>query len=410
MKTNKETYLIHTLPNGLRIIFMPNSSDVAYCGLSIDAGSRDEQDGSHGLAHFVEHTIFKGTRHRRAWHILNRMERVGGELNAYTTKENTTVYSVFPCKHLARAVELISDLVAYSIFPENELDKEREVVLDEAASYRDAPAEAVCDDFEDMIWKGNPLGHNILGIEQDLRRFTGDDCRNYLNNLYVPTNMVFFVLGNYKESMVFHVVERYFGSLCHPLSKPVRMQPQQLPPFDIRQTIGSHQAHTIYGAPIFSMYDHRRYAMLLLNNMLGGPGMNSMLNIAIRERRGYAYTVESSISLFSDCGLMQIYFGSDSKHVTPSIKLISSIINDLASSPVSEKALDAAKKQFIGQLLVSSDNNEALALSMGKSFLYYGHVADNEETTAHIMDVTPSQIMEAAAIITPGHASTLTFE
>ena len=387
MKTNKETYLIHTLPNGLRIIFMPNSSDVAYCGLSIDAGSRDEQDGSHGLAHFVEHTIFKGTRHRRAWHILNRMERVGGELNAYTTKENTTVYSVFPCKHLSRAVELISDLVAYSIFPENELDKEREVVLDEAASYRDAPAESVCDDLEHRIWN-----------------------RNHLNNLYVPTNMVFFVLGNYKESMVFHVVERYFGSLCHPLSKPVRMQPQQLPPFNIRQTIGSHQAHTIYGAPIFSMYDHRRYAMLLLNNMLGGPGMNSMLNIAIRERRGYAYTVESSISLFSDCGLMQIYFGSDSKHVAPSIKLISSIINDLASSPVSEKALDAAKKQFIGQLLVSSDNNEALALSMGKSFLYYGHVADNEETTAHIMDVTPSQIMEAAAIISPTQASTLTFE
>ena len=328
----EEVYYTHTLPNGLRVVFMPVASQVAYCGLSIDAGSRDEQPGQLGLAHFVEHTIFKGTRHRRAWHILNRMERVGGELNAYTTKENTTVYSIFPCRHLSRATELIADLIAYSTFPEREVTREREVVLDEAASYRDSPAEAVYDDFEDMIWDGSELGHNILGVEEDLRRFTGDDCHRYLSRLYVPGNMVFFVLGDFKPQAVFRTVERYMGCLNHPMPQRSRKAPVVRPTFRKERDMGLHQAHTIYGAPVCSMHDEQRYALLLLNNLLGGPGMNSLLNIAIRERRGYAYTVESSATLFSDCGVLQVYFGSDLCHVRPSIRVISDTIERLAAS------------------------------------------------------------------------------
>ena len=409
-KYKEEVYHTHTLPNGLRVVFMPISSDVAYCGLSIDAGSRDERPGQFGLAHFVEHTIFKGTRHRRAWHILNRMERVGGELNAYTTKENTTVYSIFPCRHLDRATELIADLVAYSTFPESEIGKEREVVLDEAASYRDSPAEAVYDNFEDMIWAGSQLGHNILGVEEDLRGFSSADCHEYLSNLYVPSNMVFFVLGDLKPQQVFRTVERHMGCLNHEIGKRERISPSLQPTFKIEQPVGSHQAHTIYGAPVCSMHDESRYALLLLNNMLGGPGMNSLLNIAIRERRGYAYTVESATTLFSDCGIMQIYFGSDLCHVKPSIRVIGDIIDRLATKPLSDKALDAAKKQFIGQLIVASDNNEALALSVGKSFLYYGHVDCNEIASEHIAAVTPQQLMDAASMIVPERASILTFK
>ena len=406
----EEVYYTHTLPNGLRVVFMPVASQVAYCGLSIDAGSRDEQPGQLGLAHFVEHTIFKGTRHRRAWHILNRMERVGGELNAYTTKENTTVYSIFPCRHLSRATELIADLIAYSTFPEREVTREREVVLDEAASYRDSPAEAVYDDFEDMIWDGSELGHNILGVEEDLRRFTGDDCHRYLSRLYVPGNMVFFVLGDFKPQAVFRTVERYMGCLNHPMPQRSRKAPVVRPTFRKERDMGLHQAHTIYGAPVCSMHDEQRYALLLLNNLLGGPGMNSLLNIAIRERRGYAYTVESSATLFSDCGVLQVYFGSDLCHVRPSIRVISDTIERLAAKPLSYRALDAAKNQFIGQLVVASDNNEALALSVGKSFLYHGKVENNAATAAHIAAVTAQQLMDAASLILPDKASVLTFK
>ncbi len=408
--SNSTCYYTHTLPNGLRMVFMPVATDVAYCGLSIDAGSRDEQPGQYGLAHFVEHTIFKGTRHRRAWHILNRMERVGGELNAYTTKENTTVYSIFPCQYLDRATELIADLVAYSTFPESEILREREVVLDEAASYRDSPAEAVYDDFEDMVWAGSQLGHNILGVEDDLRSFTGEDCHRHLSNLYVPSNMVFFVLGNLKPQVVFRTVERHMGCLNHTLTKQPRVAPSLLPTFRREQQMGLHQAHTVYGVPVCSMHDDSRYALLLLNNMLGGPGMNSLLNIAIRERRGYAYTVESAATLFSDCGILQIYFGSDLCHVKPSIRVIGDIIDKLASKPLSDKALDAAKKQFVGQLTVASDNNEALALSVGKSYLYYGCIDSNEATAARITAVTAQQLMDVAATILPKRASILTFK
>lgn len=411
MTDNTDTCFATTLPNGLRVCYLPIQSEVAYCGLTIDAGSRDELPGQHGLAHFVEHTIFKGTRHRRAWHILNRMERVGGELNAFTTKENTTIYSIFPRPHLERATELIADLVAYSTFPQQEITREREVVLDEAASYRDSPAEAIYDDFEDLIWAGSTLGHNILGNEDDLRQFTGDDCRQYLNNLYVPSNMVFFIVGNYKQpSRLFNIVERHFGSLNHQLTKHQRVAPAILPAFDTTQQFGTHQSHTIYGAPVCNMHDENRYAMLLLNNLLGGPGMNSLLNIAIRERRGYAYTVESGVTLFSDCGLLQIYFGSDQCHVRRAIKVIGDIIDRLATKPLNERALEAAKKQFIGQLTVASDNHEAFALSAGKSFLYNGRHVTNQEVNTRINAVTAQQLMDAAASIHPTRASILTFK
>ncbi len=406
----KSKHYTHILPNGLRLIHVPTTSHVAYCGLSINAGSRDDLSGKAGLAHFVEHTIFKGTKHRRSWHILNRMERVGGELNAYTTKEGTALYSIFPCEHFERAIELISDLVANSQFPETELNKEREVVLEEIDSYRDTPMEAVYDDFEDLLFANSAIGHNILGNEQDLNNISAADCRFYLDTQYVPENMVFFAMGNIKSDRLFKIVEKHLGPLNHKLDRISRVTPIETPVFQKTINIDSHQAHTIVGKQLFSMHDDRRYAAFLLNNILGGPGMNSLLNVAIREKRGYAYTVESSLSLLSDCGLFEIYFGSDEQHVAPSLRIINRTIEELATKPLSEKNLQAAKRQYLGQLLVSSENKEAMALSLGKTYLYHNNIMTDSELAEHINALTAQQIMDCAALLNPATCSILTMK
>lgn len=406
----KSKYYTHILPNGLRLIHVPTTSHVAYCGLSINAGSRDDLAGKAGLAHFVEHTIFKGTKHRRSWHILNRMERVGGELNAYTTKEGTALYSIFPCEHFERAVELISDLVANSQFPETELNKEREVVLEEIDSYRDTPMEAVYDDFEDLLFADSAMGHNILGNEQDLNNISAADCRFYLDTQYVPENMVFFAMGNIKSDRLFRIVEKHLGPLNHKLDRTSRITPIETSVFNKTINIDSHQAHTIMGKQLFSMHDDRRYAAFLLNNILGGPGMNSLLNVAIREKRGYAYTVESSLSLLSDCGFFEIYFGSDEHHVAPSLRIINRTIEELATKPLSEKNLQAAKRQYLGQLLVSSENKEAMALSLGKTYLYHNNIMTDSQLAEHINALTAQQIMDCAALLDPATYSILTMK
>lgn len=402
-----ESYTLHTLSNGLRVAYSQRNGNVAYCGVAVNAGSRDEQPKHHGLAHFVEHTIFKGTRRRKAWHILNRMELVGGELNAYTTKEETLVYSVFPAGNMERAVELIADLVLNSVFPAKELEKEREVVLEEINSYRDTPSEAIYDDFEDLIFKGGELGHNILGTKECLLRIGSAECMDYLKNLYVPSNMVLFAVGSIPDDKMFRLAERYFSPMHHSEVRRPRVPSPLLPPFDVCVNADSHQAHTLTGAVTFGMHDSRKYALLLLNNMLGGPGMNSILNVAIRERRGYAYTVESSVTLFSDCGLMEIYFGSDERHVKRCLKLIDDEICRIASGGMRPAAIEAAKKQFVGQLLVGSENLESNALSLGKGVLNFGKVDSINDIAERIRAVSATELSEAAQLI--AKRSTLVF-
>ncbi len=404
----EESYVLHTLPNGLKVAYSRRNGNVAYCGLAVNAGSRDENDLSLGLAHFVEHTIFKGTRKRRAWHILNRMERVGGELNAYTSKEETLVYSVFPAGNMNRALELIADLVANSVFPAHEIEKEREVVVEEIQSYLDTPSEAIYDDFEDLMFAGSGLGHNILGTEECLSKLGSADCMDYLKRMYVPSNMVLFAVGSLPEERFMKLAERYFAGMNHDLDRGQRVAPLVVAPFDIRRSIDSHQAHTIVGAHTFGMHDSRKYALLLLNNILGGPGMNSTLNVAIRERRGYAYTVESSVTLFSDCGLFAVYVGSDQRHVEKCRRLIADELDRFASAPMSRVALEAAKKQFVGQLLVGSENLENYALSLGKGILNFGKFQTTAELAAVIGETTADDIrMVAGQLI--DHLSSLSF-
>lgn len=406
----KDLIHYHTLPNGLRLVHLTTTSQVAWCGLAVNAGSRDEQEGHYGLAHFVEHTIFKGTTHRRAWHILNRMERVGGELNAYTTKEGTMLYSVFPQEHLARAVDLLADLVQWSVFPQEELDRERDVVLEEAASYRDTPSDAVYDDFEDLLLAGSELGHNILGRKEDLERLTRDDCMQYLKTLYVPNNMAFFSVGPERPERVFGLAEKHFGGMSHTMIPRQRTAPQTVPPFKRVIQIGTHQAHTIVGARVPDMGHPLRHSLMLLNNILGGPGMNSLLNVELRERRGYVYTVESTLTLLSDCGWLEIYLGCDPDDVKSSLRVIERITHRLSNELLPERRLEAYKKQYCGQLLVAADSAEFLAMRAGRGLLYHGSVATVDDTIASIQAVTLQDIAQAAAYLETDKLSSLTFQ
>ncbi len=400
----------HTLVNGLPMVHIRTANQVAWCGLAVNAGSRDECAGKYGLAHFVEHTIFKGTKHRRAWHILNRMERVGGELNAYTTKEGTMIYSVFPHQHLERAIDLLADLVQWSVFPQDELDRERDVVLEEAASYRDTPSDAVYDDFEDLLLAGSQLGHNILGRKEDVENLTREDCLNYLKTLYVTGNMAFFSVGPERPERVFRLAEKHFNGMSHETAPHQRNVPTTVAPFKQTIQIGTHQAHTIVGARVPDMNHPLRYALMLLNNILGGPGMNSLLNVELRERRGYVYTVESTLTLLSDCGWMEIYLGCDSDDVRTSMRVIERITSGLCQELLPARRLDAYKKQYCGQLMVAADSTEFMAMRAGRGLLYQGRVATIDETIERIQAVTPDQINQVAACLAPHQLSSLTFQ
>ena len=391
------------------MVHISTASQVAWCGIAVNAGSRDERDGQHGLAHFVEHTIFKGTEHRRAWHILNRMERVGGELNAYTTKEGTMLYSVFPHQHLGRAIDLLADLVQWSVFPQEELDRERDVVLEEAASYRDTPSDAVYDDFEDLLFAGSERGHNILGKKQDLENLTREDCMRYLKTLYVPGNMAFFSVGPERPERVFRMAEKCFGAMSHVMTERHRTIPQPVEPFKRTIQIGTHQAHTIVGARVPDMNHPLRYALMLLNNILGGPGMNSLLNVELRERRGYVYTVESTLTLLSDCGWMEIYLGCDPDDVRSSLHVIDRITTRLSQDLLPERRLEAYKRQYCGQLVVAADSTEFMAMRAGRGLLYHGKVASIDDTISRIQAVTAQEVAQVAAYRTSDRLSSLTF-
>ena len=399
----------HVLANGLKLVHVTTQTRVAWCGLAVNVGSRDEREGQYGLAHFVEHTLFKGTKHRRAWHILNRMERVGGELNAYTTKEGTMIYSVFPCRHLPRAVDLLADLMQWSVFPADELDRERDVVLEEAASYKDTPGDAVYDDFEDLLLAGSQLGHNILGRKEDVERLSREDCLGYLKTHYVPGNMAFFSVGPERPDRVFRLAEKYFGHMDHPVPRQLRTPPEPVAPFRQVVTIGTHQAHTVVGARVPHRDHPLRYALMLLNNILGGPGMNSLLNVELRERRGYVYTVESTLTLLSDCGWMEIYLGCDPDDVRSSLRVISRITTRLGQDLLPARRLDAYKQQYCGQLVVAADSTEFMAMRAGRGLLYHGAVATVDKTIDHILAVTPDEIAQAAALLTTDRLSSLTF-
>lgn len=399
-------YHIFTLPNGLRCVCWRIEGLVSYIGAAINAGSRDEDDSHYGLAHFVEHTIFKGTLRRRSWQISSRMEAVGGELNAYTSKEETVVYTNAPAGYEERALDLIADIIAGSTFPADEIERERDVVVEEINSYLDSPADSVYDEYEELAYAGSGLAHNILGTPESVRKLSGKDCRGFLDKFYTPSDMVVYCVGPGEPLKMQRLVEKYFGSLHFPGADRNRLPVPPMEDFDITHDRGNHQANTIVGARLFGRTDPRRFALFLLNNYLGGPCMNSRLNRELREKRGYVYTVDSSVSLMTDTGLIFIYFGSDPSAVEKCRKLIAREIDRLAQSPMSPQAFEKIKTQYCGQLLVTSDHKENRAMALAKSLMYFGEVSDISTMAAHIREVTPEQMREVAELLTK--TSTLT--
>ena len=390
-------YQTHIFANGLRLIhnYVPNKA--AYCGLIINVGSRDEREDELGMAHFIEHVIFKGTEKRKAYHILSRLEDVGGELNAYTTKEDTCVYATFMAKDYERTLELFADIVFHSVFPEKEIEKEKDVVLDEINSYKDNPGELIFDDFENLIFCGHPLGRNILGEAGRLRGFRSEDIQRFARRLYRPDRMVFFVYGRIEPAYacreITKALKRVASSLPegHPFqtllqtdaspARPDRNDAARTAVPEYRpQTVtlhkDTHQAHVMIGARAYSARDPRHLSLYLLNNILGGPGMNSRLNLSLREKHGLVYTVESVMTTYTDTGLWSVYFGCDPHDVARCRRLVLKELRRLAEAPLAPHALEAAKRQIKGQIGISYDNFENVALAMGKTFLHYDRARD----------------------------------
>jgi len=421
-------YNTFTLDNGLRIIHLPADSKVVYCGYQINAGTRDEQPGEEGLAHFCEHVTFKGTERRKAWHILNCLESVGGDLNAYTNKEGTVYYAAILKEHIARAVDLLSDIVFHSVYPQAEIDKEVEVICDEIESYNDSPAELIYDEFENLLFKGSPLGHNILGTAEQVRAFKTEDALRFTRKLYRPDNAIFFAYGDIdfkklvkllKKALEVKIEERRAdlseerrvkseesNDLANHQFQSSNLKVQSIEGQSIEvqsvegQTIvmekNTHQAHVMIGTRAYDVHDDRRMPLYLLNNILGGPGMNAKLNLALREHNGLVYTVESTMVTYGDTGTWSIYFGCDEHDVKRCLRLVRRELDKLMEKPLSEAQLRAAKKQIKGQIGVACDNRENFALDFGKSFLHYGWEKNVDRLYEQIDEITAAQMQAVA--------------
>ena len=424
-------YNTYTLDNGLRIIHLPSDSQVVYCGYQINAGTRNEEPGEEGLAHFCEHVTFKGTERRKAWHILNCLESVGGDLNAYTNKEGTVYYSAILKEHIARAVDLLSDIVFHSVYPQAEIDKEVEVICDEIESYNDSPAELIYDEFENILFKGSPLGHNILGTAEQVRAFKTEDALRFTQKLYRPDNAIFFAYGDIDFKKLVKLIRKALadddsGKLAEEklpqisqitqisgdensitteksVSSVKSVGPKNYPSVGKEiagQTIvmqkNTHQAHVMIGTRAYDVNDDRRMPLYLLNNMLGGPGMNAKLNLALREHNGLVYTVESTMVAYGDTGTWSIYFGCDEHDVKRCLRLVRKELDKFMQKPLSEAQLKAAKKQIKGQIGVACDNRENFALDFGKSFLHYGWEKNVDRLYEQVDEITAAQIQAVA--------------
>ena len=407
-------YNTYTLKNGLRIIHLPSASPVVYCGYQIAAGTRDEDNNEIGLAHFCEHMTFKGTERRNALQIINALEGVGGELNAFTNKEDTVFYAAISKEHFSQAVDVLTDIVFHSQYPQHEIDKEVEVICDEIESYNDSPAELIYDEFENILFKDHPLGHNILGFANQLRTYTTADALRFVQRNYRPEKAVFFVYGDVDFKRLVKSLEFKVDGLevMTPAAGKsiISHKPSAINDTFIRE-IGSHQAHVMIGTIGYAYKDPRRMPLYLLNNILGGPGMNARLNLSLRERNGLVYTVESTMVSYSDTGVWSIYFGCDHHDIDSCIRLVRRELDRIMQKPLSERQLTAAKRQLKGQIAIACDNREQFALDFGRSFLHHGHERNLDELYRRIDAITAGDIQKVACELFPAdHLTILIFK
>ena len=403
-------FQIHEFGNGIRLVHQPSASLVAHFGFIVLTGSRDEENEEHGMAHFIEHVIFKGTKTRKNYHIISRLEDVGGEINAYTTKEETCIHSSFLKVDYKRAIELIYDICFNSIFPEKEIIKEKSVILDEILSYQDNPSELIFDDFEEQVFHGLPIGRNILGTPDKLEKFDRNRILKFIRNNYSSSEMVLCSVGDINFGKLVKICSHYFGSVESKSRINPRLAPNGYMPQYKSLEKNTFQNHCMIGNLAYKVDDERRLPLLLLSNILGGPGMNSRLNMSLRERNGYAYDVESHYAPYSDTGIFMVYFGCDKAKFNKSISLVYKEFEKMRENLLGSLQLSKAKKQILGQVAIMSENNEALMLSMGKTLLVYNRIDTIEEIRKKIEAVTAMQILETANdILKPDRLSVLKY-
>jgi predicted Zn-dependent peptidase len=404
------TYQTHTLSNGLRIIHKPDASAVAYCGIAINTGSRDENEEEQGMAHFIEHMLFKGTEKRRSGHIINRLEHVGGELNAFTSKEETVVYAAVLKEYFERAMELVSDIVIHSVFPQKEIEKEVVIIVDEIQSYNDSPSELIFDDFEELLFDNHSLGHNILGKAELLEKYSTEDAFRFIRKHYKPEEMVFFALGDLNFKQMIRWAEKYLITDNSEKRISDRISPLTYTPTTKEIIKNTHQIHFMLGNRAYNLYHPNRIGLYLLNNILGGPGMNSLLNLSLREKHGLVYNVESSFQPFTDTGMWSVYFGCDPENAVKCEQLVRNELQKLCEQKIPENKLKKFKLQLMGQMAISSENKENLALSIGKSYLRYNKIDELAEIKKLIDAVTAEQLQTIAIeVFNPNQLSVLKY-
>jgi len=386
----------YTLSNGIRIVHKEKNSDVSFCGIMVGTGSKNEKEDEHGITHLIEHTLFKGTKKRKTYHILSYMENIGGEINAYTTKEETCIHTSFYNNYYERALELLSDILYNSTFPEIEIEKEKRVIIDEINSYKDTPMEIIYDEFEEKVFLNNPIGRSVLGSEESLKNITREKIFEFIQKNYPTDQTVISSVGNIKFEKLVKLVEKYFGNI--PIKKQINSNAINLnySPFFLRVKKNTHQAHCIIGNIAYDVRHPDRYAMLLLNNIIGGPGMNSKLNILLREKNAFAYNIDSNYTAYTEAGIFTVYFGTDSKNIEKSIKLIKKEFEKFQDKPLTNFQLNRAKRQLIGQIAIASENSEHLMLTMAKSCLIYNKVFTLDEIKNLINSITSDQICRIA--------------
>lgn len=389
-------FLTYTLPNGIRVIHHKTDSPVGHLGILINTGSRDEEENEHGLAHFIEHSVFKGTKKRRAFHILSRIEDVGGELNAYTTKEETTLYSTFLCQDYERAAELLSDILFNSVYPQKEINREKEVIAEEINSYKDSPSELIFDEFDELVYDGHPIARNILGTTKNINQFTRQSILSFIDKNYHTDQMVLSSVGNIDFQKLIKYAERYFGQVDEKLRVIKRTPFSNYVPGFRTSVKDTFQTHCIIGNVSYDVHHPMRIAMVLLNNIIGGPAMNSRLNLALRERKGMAYNVESSYTAYSDTGLFNVYFGTDKTNFERAVAIVKKEFKLLRDSKLGDVQLSKAKKQLIGQIAISTESHDDLMLAIGKSYLLYNQVDPLKLVFQKINEITAEDVQEVA--------------
>jgi predicted Zn-dependent peptidase len=403
--------LLNTLENGIRLVHHRVPGLVGHCGLIINTGSRDEAVTEHGIAHFIEHMLFKGTKKRRAFHILSRLEDVGGELNAYTTKEETAIHASFLKEDYERAVELISDITFNSVFPEKELEKEKDVIIEEINSYLDNPSELIFDDFEELIFAEQPIGRNILGTPESVKSFSKTMMNGFISKNYNTHEMVFCSVGNISDEKILDLFKKHFSHIVTGEKIERSNRIWQYKPASVTKKKDTYQNHCILGSLAYNLKDERRMGMFLLNNILGGQGLNSRLNLSLREKNGFAYNVESSYNPYYDTGIFSVYFGTDSQFLEKSINIAMSEMKKLRTEKLGAIQLSKAKNQIKGYLARGYENHESLMLSLGKSLVIFNKIDSIEDLCRKIDAVTASELLETANdIFDPSKMSTLIYK